>query len=376
MIAQYGTLSLSRSRLKHNVEVLRRQVGAGTMLCATIKANAYGHGVGLVAELLWEAGVRWVCVYSLEEAAAIEKFAWDGVLVLAPFVAIAGSETVVNSLDSAIRLNVTDVESVRRLSVALGERRVPLNVHVQIDTGLTRAGVEPEGVQALVDEIHTSRNLRLEGVFAHLSHGDVREHETLEREMAALLRVAAPLKKRWPKLLVHLQNSGGAFHLPAVGGGGFEMVRCGIAVYGLQASMRHRVEELLPVARLTAPILAIHERAASTGVGYGHTFVTGRASRLAIVPVGYADGYPRGLSNRAVVQVRGQDVPVVGRVSMDQIIVDVTDVPEAGVGEEVVVVSDDPMKANCVDRLAEAVGTIGYELATHWGARLRRVVVE
>jgi alanine racemase len=373
MIAQYGTLQLSRSRMKHNVGVLRRQVGEGTILCATIKANAYGHGVGPVAGLLWEAGVRWVCVYSLEEAAAIEKFEWDGVLVLAPFVAIAGSETVVNSLDSSIRLNVTDGESARRLSAALGERRGPLNVHVQIDTGLTRIGVEPEGVETLVEEILKLANLRLEGVFAHLSHGDVREHETLEREMATLLRVAGPLKKRWPKLMVHLQNSGGAFHLPA---GGFEMVRCGIAVYGLQASMRHRVEELLPVGRLTAPILAIHERGASTGVGYGHTFVTGRASRLAIVPVGYADGYPRGVSNRAVVQVRGQDVPVVGRVSMDQIIVDVTDVPEVSVGEVVMVVSDDPMKANCVDRLAEAVGTIGYELATHWGGRLRRVVVD
>ena len=153
-------------------------------------------------------------------------------------------------------------------------------------------------------------------------------------------------------------------------------LRVGIAFFGLQPSTQNPIPGLLPVARLTAPILAIHDRPENIGVGYGHSFTTRRNSRIAIVPVGYADGYPRSLSNRAIVQVRRTDVPVIGRVSMDQIILDVTDVSGVAVGDEVTIISDDPAKENCVDRLADATQTIGYELTTRWGSRLRRVVAE
>ena len=120
----------------------------------------------------------------------------------------------------------------------------------------------------------------------------------------------------------------------------------------------------------------IHDRSVGVGVGYGHTFTTARPSRLAIVPVGYADGYPRALSNRGIVQLRGQNAPVVGRVSMDQIIIDVTDIPAAAPGDEVVVFSNDPAAPNSIDQVAKACGTIGYEIATGLGARLARRVVD
>ena len=216
-------------------------------------------------------------------------------------------------------------------------------------------------------------------MFAHFSHGDVPGHDTVGEQLGWCCSVADPIRGRYPGLMVHLQNSGGVWHVEDAGGGGLYKVRVGNSLYGLQPSTSDRIEGLLPIARVTAPILAIHERPAGTGVGYGHTFVTRRASRLAVVPVGYAEGYPRAMTNRAVAQVRGQDVPVVGRVSMDQIIVDVTDVPAVRLGETVTVVSWDAGRANSLDAMADAVGTIGYELATHLGAgggRLDRVIVE
>ena len=151
-------------------------------------------------------------------------------------------------------------------------------------------------------------------------------------------------------------------------------MRLGIGLYGLQPSWRHPLRDLQPVASLVAPIAALHARPRGVGVGYGHLFITARPSRLAVVPVGYADGYPRALSNRAEALVRGHRVPVVGRISMDQSVLDVTDVA-VEIGDVVTLVDNDPASPLCLDRLAGLCDTIGYELATGFGPRLVRRMV-
>ncbi len=381
MIEQCGVLEISASRLAHNIAVLRRAIGEGAILCATVKANAYGHGVREMMPLLRRAGVRWVAVYSLGEAM---ELAAGGVncLALAPLVLTETQpdfENLLAILRSDIRCNITDEESARRLSgllrngVGTAGADVRLAVHMQVDTGLTRMGVAPAEAPALARLIAELPGLFLEGIFSHLSHGDVPGDPMVQRQLALLQKIAQPLRESSPDLLVHMQNSGGALHL---GDAGLNMVRIGIALYGLQPSMAALIGDLQPIARVCAPILAIHERPAGAGVGYGHMFVTRRPSRLAIVPMGYAEGIPRGVSNRCVAQVRGLDFPVVGRISMDQIILDVTDLPGVQVGEWATVISWDPAKGNCLDRLAEATGTIGYEIATGLGGRLRRTVID
>ena len=384
MIEQRGRLEISRSRLRHNLEVVRGRLSPGVKICAVVKANAYGHGVSEVTRLVREEGVEWLAVYSLEEALDAGASPWVKVLVLAPFVLGDGPVAVemARGLRGQVRINITDSETAKRLSAALVAAEAadePVNVHVQVDTGLTRSGVDAEAAAELAEMIAGLPGLRLEGMFAHFSHGDVPGHESIAEQVRNFHRTAAPVKKKHPHLMVHVQNSGGVWNMTDAPPAGLDMVRVGIALYGLQPSPPQTaapLRELQPIARVTAPILAIHERAAGTGVGYGHLFVTKRASRLAIVPVGYAEGYPRAMSNRGVVQVREVDAPVVGRVSMDQIVVDVTDVVGAKVGDLVMVISWDPTKANCVDRIAEATGTIGYEVATGFGGRLKRVVVE
>jgi alanine racemase len=379
MIAQQGRLEISRGRLKRNVETLQVCAG-GASICATIKANAYGHGCGQIVPMLLEERIRWACVYSLREAVELMAWPWEGILVLSPVMFDAETDgpafsMLAQAAAAPVRFNLTCAESARQLSAfAQGHGSLRLPVHVQVDCGLTRVGVDAHDAAELVDLVSQLPGLRLEGVFAHFSHGDVPGDVTVERQLALFQKVTAPLKRRHPRLMLHMQNSGGAMQLGNVG---LDMVRIGIALYGLQPSTRDAVKGLLPVARVVAPVLAVHDRPAGTGVGYGHTFVTNRASRLAVVPVGYADGYPRQMSNRAVAQIRGMDVPVVGRVSMDQIILDVTQVGGEAVspGEITTVISWDAETPNSLDRMADTIGTIGYELATHLGGRLQRTVV-
>lgn len=379
MIAQSGRVEISTRRLHANLDLLRARLGERTGICATVKANAYGHGAAQVLPLLEAAHVPWLCVYSLTEAAetvALTKRA--KVLVLAPVVmregeALSGAE-VKAMTHERVRISVTDADSARHLALALSPLRLqrPVLVHVQVDTGLTRAGADADGVVELAGLIDSLNVLKVEGIFSHLSHGDEPGHATVAAQLERLRAVAGPLRRQNPKLLVHLQNSGGAWH---AGDLDLDFARVGIALYGLQPSLADRIDQLQPIARVVAPVLAIHERPAGTGVGYGHTFTTTRQSRLGIVPVGYGDGYPRQLSNRSVVQLAGGTAPVVGRVSMDQIVIDLTDLPKAGVGEPVTVVSDRSADANSLDSLAAATGTIPYELATSLNRRLERVTI-
>lgn len=420
MIAQHGTLLLSASRLRHNIALYRNRL-ASAAICATIKADAYGHGLRQVLPLLQAAGVEWCCVYSIPEA--LEIAALTGrilphplkILTLAPLVLTPESSADTDLLAqlvapvagrSSVRITLTDLHSALLLAEtlkAIGAAR-SLPVHVQIDTGLTRAGIAALDAPGVIAAIEARAELSLEGIYSHFSHGDEPGHITIVQQIDRLWSIAGPAKVRRPELLVHVQNSGGAWHVSSQKDSTatsqpselatFSLARVGIGLYGLQPSTADPIPGLRPIARLVAPILSIHERPAGVGVGYGHTFTTMRPSRLAIVPVGYADGYPRALSNRGVVQVRacdcgnqqqnlttemppaggGGEAPVVGRVSMDQIVVDVTDLPWARIGHEVTVISDDPAAPNSLDRIADALGTIGYELATHLGTRLQREV--
>lgn len=370
MIAQHGCLELSLSSLASNVALFRARIGPA-QICATVKANAYGHGVRAVASALRTLSVTWACVYNLQEALEVATLAPQmHVLVLAPLVLSGSAENAaIPQLPPNVRLSVNDLETARVLAAQQRRGEMPaLKVHVQVDTGLTRSGAVPEEAHQILAELGDT----CEGLFAHFSHGEQPGHAATATQLMRLRAVALPHKRRWPELLVHVQNSGGAWN---VGDAGLDLVRVGIALYGLQPSTEEPIARLRPVARLTAPVLALHERGAGVGVGYGHTFITARPSRLAIVPVGYGDGYPRALSNRGVVQVGGGEAPVVGRVSMDQIVVDVTDLPGVKVGDQVVVISDDPARRNCIDSIATECGTIGYEIATGFGSRLERKLI-
>jgi len=381
MIPQHGTLEISRSRLAHNLNLIRTRLAPNTKICATVKADAYGHGLAQISSLLHAQNVQWLAVYSIDEALDIAPLPWFGILVLAPFVVRRANPFLPETLQKLrgqIRINIVDASTAIHLSAALINAGIeqPVNVHIQVDTGLTRSGAAPDTVPNLADTIANLPALHLEGIFAHFSHADVPAHETIHSQSAALHTLAQSLRQKYPHLLAHVQNSAAAWNLPT---SNFDLARIGIALYGLQPSTANPIPNLQPIARLTAPILALHHVPANTGVGYNHSFTTRRPSHLAIVPVGYAEGYPRALSSNCIAQIADTDVPIVGRVSMDQVILDLTDIPIAAqpkIGDKLTLISWDPSKPNSIDKIADTTHTIGYEIATHLGPRLTRTIVD
>src|SRR6185312_15518956 len=225
MIPQHGTLEISRARLQHNLALLQKSAG-NAHICATIKANAYGHGVECLGPLLHAAEISWVSTYTLAEACALASTTARpfNTLVLAPFTATANADFTNSPLARGLqdqhwnlRLNLTDIDSARVLSrsVTTWGDRYKVRIHVQMDTGLTRLGTDPHAAFELCTQIAALPGLSLEGFFTHLSHGDEPGHPTLEQQLAAFQKIAAPLKQKFPHLLLHLQNSGGLFNLPA-----------------------------------------------------------------------------------------------------------------------------------------------------------------
>jgi alanine racemase len=366
MIPQHATLYLSRGRLANNLAVLRGLAGRECEISVVVKADAYGHGAKQLVPELVALGIQTVCVYTRAEAEALVGLI-PRIIVLAPLVFDPGTSVDFVPPHPSITLTLQDHQTLAALINHLSPTQ-KLSVQVQIDTGLTRCGIEPNEAPALIEKILQTPAFVLHGLFAHLSHGEVPHHPTLAAQSAALTNIADPFRSRVPGLKLHLQNSGGTRNLPP---GNFNMVRIGIAAYGLQPDASNPIPGVQPIARITAPILAIHHRPPGTGVGYNHLFSTSHASRLAILPIGYADGYPRAMTHVGVVAINNHLCPIVGRVSMDQLIVDVTST-HATLGDSATVISDQPDAPNSVESIARHCNTISYEITTGFGSRLAR----
>jgi alanine racemase len=282
-------------------------------------------------------------------------------------------------------------DALDRIAARLGTQAP---VHVEIDTGMGRMGVPLESAGRLLSHVAGCRHLRLEGVFTHFaeaeSAGDFtrrqldRFYDTLARfefgppESTGSTddsRVNALAPRSGGRLLLHAANSAAALAHP---GTRLNMVRCGLAIYGYppgegDAAADAVAASLRPAMKVVSRLAAVKRLPVGHTVGYGRTWTAARDTVAGVVPVGYEDGYPRSLSNNAVMQVRGRFAPVIGRVSMDQTVVDLTDVPAAAAGDDVVVVSDNPAAPNSLAALAGRAGTIPYELLCRLGNRIRRM---
>jgi alanine racemase len=237
-----------------------------------------------------------------------------------------------------------------------------------------RAGGVPASVPALVESVLSRRSLRLVGIYSHLATADSEEAAPSQRQLAVFREVLTRLSDVLPRGTVrHLANSAATLSLPDAR---FDMIRPGLVLYGY-APAEHLADrvDLKPILRLVSHLTAVKSIPAGHCVGYGATFTTRRPTRLGIVPVGYYDGYLRVLSNEAVVGTAVGDAPVIGRISMDQLAVDLTDLPRLGVGTEVVLIDDTPDRPNSVAGLAQRIGTIPYEVTCLLGQRVQRVAV-
>jgi alanine racemase len=343
-----------------------------------VKADCYGHGLAALADVIGgEADA--LAVATPEEAVAVRRHGYDGqVLMFFAPCAFPDAERLAEALDELVarRITLTLVTPEEVAAVAEAARRVgtEAQVHVMIDTGMGREGTPPQRAPDLVGHIRQAPGLKLTGMYTHFATADEAD-KSFTREQLARFQQAVDACGPREGLTLHAAGSAALIDLRQTH---LDMVRPGIAVYGYQPSdqMQTRLP-LKPALRLRASLMIVKDAPAGSRCGYGLTHRFDRPSRIGLVPVGYGDGYPRCLSNRAVMRVRGHACGVRGRVSMDQTIVDLTDVPDARVGDEVEVISSDPAAPNSVESLARLAGTIPYEITCGLGKRrIRRVLVD
>lgn len=348
---------ISGAALVANFQAIRR--ATGTKVLAVVKANAYGHGAVTVARLLSPLGVAMFGVSLVEEGLELrEAGITEPILVLSP--TFSGAERV------CVESELTPVlGTFRQLEAfdALGrERNEPVPVHIELDTGIHRQGFNTEEWPPLFARLPALSGVAVRGVQSHFANADVpadpENAQQLSRFHEALRASGlAPA-------VVHISNSAAAIAHPEARLG---MVRAGLALYGI-SPLADNALALQPVLRWTTRIAALHTLPAGSAVSYGGTFVTARESRIATLPVGYADGYPRALGNRAHAVVHGARCPIVGRVCMDVVLLDVTDSAAATVGSEVELLGE----SVSAHELAELMGTIPYEILSRISRRVYR----
>jgi alanine racemase len=360
--------------LEHNLAKIRRRLGGSeTRVMAVVKADAYGHGAVGVSRALEAAGVDWLGVALLEEGAEIRR---AGVRIPVLVLGTARPEKIALYARYGLTPALSSLAELRRWNEWTAGQRDSQPVHLKVDTGMSRLGVAMEEVPHALEILRGSRGLRLAGLLSHFGDADDLEsprNPAQSERFTSVLALLTPEEREG--LLIHMANSAAALHRAE---SRYALVRVGIAVYGLDPAERpdHPLPapertDLRPVMSVRARIVQLREVPAGTALSYGGRTVTRRRSRIAVVPVGYADGYAWRLTGKAEALVRGRRVPVAGSVTMDMTLLDVTEVG-AGLGDEVALLGRQGDEEITAVELATHAGTISWEILCHLGLRLPR----
>ncbi|MFZ4629378.1 MAG: alanine racemase [Blastocatellia bacterium] len=363
--------------LQSNYQTIRSQLEDGVQLMAVLKADAYGHGAVRCAQALEAIGADWFGVALPEEGRALRQVGITRpIFCVGGFWQGQGEQIIADRIVPAIfrRDALEELDAQARVAGRIVE------YHLKIDTGMGRLGILEDDLPSWLEILPAFPNIQLTGALTHFADADAEDPGTTQQQVARFQRVVEQIESatgriRWQ----HLANSAGVFRFPAAQG---TLARAGATLYGLVGDVLAPSIAPLAAERLR-PVLSLHTRIillkwvpAGQPLGYGGTYRTQRVSRIATLPIGYADGLRRALSNRGHVLIRGCRAPIVGRVSMDLTLVDVTDIPGVTLGDEVILLgrqvhfpSASPIRA---EELAAEIGTISYEVVTGIGPRVPR----
>jgi alanine racemase len=362
-------LEIDLNALRHNYHALRRSAGKAKMM-VVVKADAYGHGAAAVARALAAEGCGHFGVATISEASELRDAGIRGrIYLLGGFFPEQADEIVALDLTPFI-FDLSAVEPLDRAARDAGRRDFP--VHLKIDTGATRLGVLPGELSRAIEEIRRAKSLSLEGACTLFANAGDPSSPITDAQLRVFNDALATMRAAgMPPQIIHAANSAA---LVLREDSHFTLVRPGLAMYGLPPvqAVREKID-LVPLMTFKTRLMQLKRVPAGTGVSYGHTFVTPRESVIGVLPVGYADGYRRGLQHGGEVLVRGHRAPVIGAVCMDLTMVDLTDVAGAAVGDEVILwgrSGDDTISVNDVARIAQ---TISYEMLCTVGRRVPRV---
>ena len=352
-----------------NLDALSRCAPQAEVM-AVVKADAYGHGALPVARTARAWGAAWLGVAHPSEALNLRR-GGDAGRILA-WLWVPGTADVAAAVAADVDLSIGSLAHLDDVVAAAAGHRP--RVHLKVDTGLSRNGCLPGDWAALVEAARRAP-IDVVGVWSHLANADAEDPAvtSVDAQLAVLHRA---VDEAWAlglaPQIVHCANTAGVIAHPAAH---LDLVRVGIGMYGLSAGVSALGPPLRPAMRMTSRIALVKTLPAGAGVGYGSTWIAERATRVGLVPVGYADGLPRGASGRARVRVSDTLVPIIGRIAMDQCVIDISDVPAARVGSDVVIFGRPDLGEPSADDLAAAADTIGYEVLTRVGSRAERRVL-
>jgi alanine racemase len=356
--------------VRDNVRFLKGMIRPGTGLLAVVKADSYGHGILACTRATTEAGADGVAVVTAEEAICLQDAGFEGrILVMGP---LYGSDQYVEMTARGVEFAIVSDEMAQKVQ-ELGSTGPKARIHLKIDTGMNRQGLLPEEARLFLDDIRNHDQIHLAGVMTHFS-SVVEDPASIDFQLDRFLPLVEMAKAHWPEALAHAANSAATMGHPRAH---LDMVRCGIAVYGLSPSQGDaEAEGLTPVLSWTSQVALVKRVPAGEGVGYGLTFRPSADTHVALVPLGYADGVFRLLSNRGQVLIGGRRYPMVGRVSMDSFAVDVGNESRVRTGDQVTLIGQDMTSRLGADELAGWAETINYEITCNIGLdRAQRVFV-
>jgi alanine racemase len=365
-------LEIDLSAIGNNTRLIKSLVGPNVKVLISLKADAYGHGALKVARTALHNGASTLGVATVSEATPLREAGITAPILVFGYVPLW-------QMREAVRLGVTvtlysgeAAQALSRAALALGKT---VNVHVKIDTGMGRLGMRAEQLDEIITLIRTIKSLPglvLEGLYTHFAMADAADQTYTQMQLQRLHTILYHLEQQGLRPpIVHAANSAATLALPETH---FDMVRPGIAIYGLHPSSEVRLPDgFRPALSFKTQVAQVKLVPAGEGIGYGCTYITERPTRVAVLPVGYADGFRRAPRNWGTVLIHGQEAPILGHICMDQCMVDVTHIPQTRVGDEVVLIGRQGNATLTAEQIAQRLGTINYEVVAEILARVPRV---
>ncbi len=361
--------------IKTNIKNMAAYVKPGTKFLAVIKTDAYGHGCIPIAKALETLDFMFgFAVATAEEAFELRE---NGIrlpiLILGYTFPYSFKDLILQDIRPAV-FTLDAAKQMSKEAVALGKK---MKVHIKVDTGMSRIGIFPdEDGFTFVKELMKLKGIEIEGIFTHFARADEKDKSAAKVQLKKFKDFTDRIEKELglKGLIKDCSNSAGILELPEAN---MDVVRAGIILYGLAPSDEvdmNRIS-LRPALSLMSTIVYTKWLEAGTPISYGGTFVTDRPTRVATIPLGYGDGYPRSLSNKGYVLIHGKKAPILGRVCMDQFMVDITEIPEAAEGDKVTLIGKDGREEISADKLGDISGRFNYELMCDLGKRIPRVYI-
>lgn len=369
----YATIDLDA--IRHNMEKMEERLQPGTKIIAVVKTDGYGHGAVPIAKEIQEMECLFgYAVATVEEAEELIRNGIDKPILV---LGIPFADQYERMVEQQIRPAVSSYEEAVGLNEVCERLGKELPIHIAVDTGMSRIGFQVTEVQAdVIQEISHLSHLRIEGIFTHFARADELDKTSAQKQYQLFEEMIRKLEARNVSIEYHhCSNSAGIMDLPSYN---MDIVRAGITLYGLWPSDEVHKERLplKPVLSLYSQVAFVKNLEKDREISYGGTYTTPSVRRIATIPVGYGDGYPRGLSNKGSVLIRGRRAPITGRVCMDQFMVDVTDIPDVQVGDRVTLIGADGVETISVEEAGALSGRFNYEFVCNLGKRIPRVFLK